>query len=237
MDKLYIVPIITFCVLVGFAGFVMLSDSGLDSNQSTLSFNGGDSEYQIVNVGNYEFKIPNDLKLADEKRNGDYQDKFFSINGVNSVEAKGVFLIVWKNYPLNSNEFVKKEYSKAYNIQQITISGHEATKFYLHGDTMYSIRVNNDIITIGVFKYSNELNLVETILELIFSDSNNKFGGGESSDSSSDDSNSTDDSNTKTNNNKNSGEKIPPKEPKPPSDDLVGSGGTGNNNNNNNGIG
>lgn len=243
MNKTFLIPLITLLLL--FSLLVLGGYSSSDSFSGT-SFLGNvgssNSGYQIVEVGGYQFKVPGDLKLADERKVDNYHDKFFTITGNNSIKNKGVFIIVWKNYPLSSNEFVKKEYpSKAYNIQEVTIAGHQATKFYINSTSsaMYSIRVNNDIITISIFDYTDEMTLVETILSIVFSDNNNKFGGGsQSSDNSSDttdEDNTTNKSNSKTNNNKNSDsnsnnnnndKKHPNEEPLPPSDDYS-SGGSG----------
>lgn len=246
MNKMYIIPIVSLVLLAGLLVFGLLnaSSTGYSDETSFLgNFGSSSSDYQIVEVGGYQFKIPSDLKFAKDNvtNEGNFNSyaKFYTIDGNYPSSNKGLWVMVWKDYPLSLNEF-KDDYLVANGFipQKISISGYSAYKCNNNGESIYTIQVNNDIISVYVWGYSNEISLVETVLSLIFADSNNIIGGNSqssiSSSNTTDENNSTDDSDSKKDNNKNSGSssnnnnnKRPSnEEPKPPSDDY-GSGGTG----------
>ncbi|WP_155930660.1 hypothetical protein [Methanobrevibacter arboriphilus] len=207
MNKMYIIPIVSLFLLAGLLFLGFFSASGVDSsNENSFlgNFGSSDSEFQIVEVGGYQFKIPIDLKFDyDNFTNDDgfsVYTKSYSIDGKNPT-SKGLWIMVWKDYPHSLSEISNEIFlEKGFYPQKISISGHSAIKYTTNqkGESIYAIQVNNDIVSVYICGYSNELNLVETILSLVFSDSNNKFGeNSQSSDSSSDEDNSTNDSDSK----------------------------------------
>lgn len=141
--------------------------------------------------------------------------------------------MVWKDYSYSLNEINTNIFAeKGFYPQKISISGHSAIKYTTNqkGESIYAIQVNNDIVTVYICGYSDELKLVETILSLVFADSNNKIGGfdSQSYDSSSNEDNSTDNTDSEssdgssgsTSNNNRNAEKSSNEEPLPPSDNY-----------------
>jgi hypothetical protein len=213
MNKMYLIPIVTLILLLSLFIFAFYSSSNsFQGNSSFLgNYGSAESEYQIVEVGGYQFKIPNELKFGGENNsndNGFYSYvKYYSLDGKHpskkGLDEKGLAISVWKDYAPDLTYLEKYLNDGGFDSQKINLSGYPAYKYTKYGQTFYAISVNGDVITIIIFGDYGGINLVETILKFVFSNSNNKFGeNSQSTDTSSKGNNDTDDSASETSNNK-----------------------------------